>query len=340
MKDLVAKDVMSREVLTVPPDLTVHELSTFLVENQISGAPVADAQGRFLGLASLTDIAESDAMRDESPDVAGHRARRRRASTDEEDLAGLSVRTADLLVRDIMTPAVFAVAEDTPVRQIAQTMIAGRIHRLLVKRGQRVVGIVTSLDLLRQLAETTEGATTRPSLQAHGLSVLGLLLAGLIATGCSRAASMDTAPAAGLAPPASVLPAGHPTVGPMPQGQSIRGSITLAPRLRGQAPEGAALFLIARAGTGGPIVAVRKDDDVTFPHSFELSGSDAMTHGESFGGVLDVTARLSRTGDAAPAPGDIEGHAAGVAAGSRDVQVTLDTVRTVRLSLEGKGESC
>ena len=51
-----------------------------------------------------------------------------------------------------------------------------------------------------------------------------------------------------------------------------------------------------------------------------------MTHGAPFGGELKITARLSRSGDAAPAPGDIEGHAARVPAGSRDVHVTLDTV--------------
>ena len=101
----------------------------------------------------------------------------------------------------------------------------------------------------------------------------------------------------------------------------------MAPALQAQAPRGAALFLIARAGKERKIVAVRKEDDVTFPHAFELSGQDAMTHGAAFGGVLEITARLSRTGDAAPAPGDLEGHAAGVAAGSRDVRVELDRVR-------------
>ncbi|MBZ5546075.1 MAG: CBS domain-containing protein, partial [Acidobacteriia bacterium] len=52
-----------------------------------------------------------------------------------------------------MTPTVYTVPESTPVSKLAQTMISGRIHRLLVTRRGRVVGIVTALDLLRLLVD-------------------------------------------------------------------------------------------------------------------------------------------------------------------------------------------
>jgi CBS domain-containing protein len=54
-------------------------------------------------------------------------------------------------VQDIMTPAVYTVRDDAPVAMLARTMVAGRIHRLFVTRGGRIVGIVTSLDLLKLL---------------------------------------------------------------------------------------------------------------------------------------------------------------------------------------------
>jgi CBS domain-containing protein len=43
-----------------------------------------------------------------------------------------------------MTPTVYTVPEDTPASQLARTMVAGRIHRLFVTRGRKIVGIVTS----------------------------------------------------------------------------------------------------------------------------------------------------------------------------------------------------
>jgi CBS domain-containing protein len=52
-----------------------------------------------------------------------------------------------------MTPTVFTVPENTPVSRLAKTMISGRIHRLLVTRRGRIVGIVTALDLLKLLVD-------------------------------------------------------------------------------------------------------------------------------------------------------------------------------------------
>ena len=88
-----------------------------------------------------------------------------------EDVRPLHIESDDLLVRDIMTPTVYTVPENTPVAKIARTMVAGRIHRLMVTRGGRVVGIVTSLDLVRLLAgktprrEASKTASARPAIK-------------------------------------------------------------------------------------------------------------------------------------------------------------------------------
>jgi len=62
-------------------------------------------------------------------------------------------------VRDVMTPTVYTVTEDTPAVDLARTMISGRVHRLFVTRMGRIVGIVTSLDLLRLLCDEPKGST-------------------------------------------------------------------------------------------------------------------------------------------------------------------------------------
>ena len=51
-------------------------------------------------------------------------------------------------VRDVMTPTVYGVSEDTPVAEIAEMMVQGRIHRVFVTRDGEVVGVVSALDLL------------------------------------------------------------------------------------------------------------------------------------------------------------------------------------------------
>jgi CBS domain-containing protein len=157
MATLTAKDVMNTRVLTVRVDLTVRELAAFLLENQISGAPVIDLDGRLVGVVSVTDVAQNDAER---PDLVQDRSspatvvRGWEERMNPEDIRPLHVESDDLLVRDIMTPTVYTVPEETPVARIARTMVAGRIHRVLVTRRGRVVGIVTSLDLVGLLAGT------------------------------------------------------------------------------------------------------------------------------------------------------------------------------------------
>jgi CBS domain-containing protein len=342
MKPLTARDVMNADVLSVTPDLTVHELAVFLVEHQISGAPVLDHRGHLVGLVSLTDIAEGDALREDARDAEAPRGRRRRG----EDIAGLRVQTTDLLVKDIMTPTVYSVEPDTPVAELARTMIAGRIHRLLVTEQGRVAGIVTSLDLLSLLVAPEPTKVSRRPARVRGKgAALVALVALAAATGCSRSGP-DSAAAATTAPvtttlPASSLPPGHPPLASSPAampaghpaigegvtaGEPVRGTVTLAPALRERAPKGVALFLIARAADKR-IVAVRKQEPVMFPFTFELSGQDAMTDGSDWSGTLEITARLSGSGDAAPAPGDVEGRVSGVAVGAKDVRIVLDTVR-------------
>ena len=174
MKTLTAKDVMNPDVLTVRVDLTVRELAAFLTENQISGAPVVDGEGRLIGVVSVTDVAESDAER---PDLVGDRSNPAEAlrgwenRMDADDIRPLHIESDDLLVRDIMTPTVYTVPEDTPVAKIAHVMVAGRIHRLLVTQRGRAVGIVTSLDLVRLLAEDGAGRDTAAASLAGPLRI-------------------------------------------------------------------------------------------------------------------------------------------------------------------------
>ncbi len=150
---LTARDVMNPIVLSIRQDKTVRELAAFLTENEISGAPVVDGHGKLVGVVSLRDIVEKAGGGNE--ELAG--GRRRLGSSEWGDKltpneAGqMHIENEGLLVREIMTPSVYTVAESIPVAQVAETMLRGHIHRLLVVRGSQAVGIISSLDLLKLL---------------------------------------------------------------------------------------------------------------------------------------------------------------------------------------------
>ena len=102
----------------------------------------------------------------------------------------------------------------------------------------------------------------------------------------------------------------------------VSGIIKIDRNLVDQIPEGASLFLIARsegAQRGIPL-AVKKLQGITFPYSFTLGQADVMLPGALFDGPITIFARLDKDGDAAPAPGDIDGV---VAANSGDQRVEI-----------------
>ncbi|MGA7990556.1 MAG: CBS domain-containing protein [Thermoanaerobaculia bacterium] len=166
-----ARDIMTHPVLAVRDDWTVRELASFFVEKSISGAPVLDRRRRLTGVVSLSDIVDQ-VTREREP---SERPRRWRGPYNPEDLRGLSIEDGDRLVRDIMTPTFFTVPDDTPLSEIARTMVAGRIHRLLVTRKGHIIGIVTTLDLLEQLAPKSPARRTKPAVTTRRLARLAHL---------------------------------------------------------------------------------------------------------------------------------------------------------------------
>jgi len=144
-------------------------------------------------------------------------------------------------------------------------------------------------------------------------------------------------PAPSFAPSIEALPPGHPPVdrgGPAAPpaggelaGGSVSGTVRLAPNLMGRQTPSGVLYVIARNHETNSVVAVRREENVRFPRAFEISAADVMVEGTPFTGPFDLTARLSRSGHAVAATGDVEGFAHGVAPGARGVSITLDTVR-------------
>mgnify|MGYP003907213525 FL=1 len=53
---MIAKDIMTRDLITVAPTMTVKQLAMTLIKNQISGAPVAGKNGKLVGIVSENDI--------------------------------------------------------------------------------------------------------------------------------------------------------------------------------------------------------------------------------------------------------------------------------------------
>lgn len=165
MRLITAADLMSPDVLTVPEDMPVRELAGFLIDHEITGAPVVDAEGRLTGVVSVVDIADMAAGEEEDDEAQppadeggriGFFARAFRdalSAGEREELDVFSGDDGEILVGEIMNPDVYSVPEDASVSEVASMLLNHHVHRVLVIEEGRVVGIITTSDLLGLLVE-------------------------------------------------------------------------------------------------------------------------------------------------------------------------------------------
>jgi CBS-domain-containing membrane protein len=150
-----AADLMTPNPVSIGADAPVKEAVAFLTDKGFSAAPVIDDAGRPIGVLSRADILVHDREKAEYlPTVPEYYEKTELTARSGENLpSGFQVENVDRTwVRDIMTPVVFSVAPDTPVRRVVAEMLALRVHRLFVVGSDGVlVGVISALDVLRHL---------------------------------------------------------------------------------------------------------------------------------------------------------------------------------------------
>jgi cytochrome c-type biogenesis protein CcmH len=129
-------------------------------------------------------------------------------------------------------------------------------------------------------------------------------------------------PLPATAPPVAKAPAA-------PAGTSVTGSVSVAPSIAGQVSGTEILFIFARS-EGGPRVplAVLRGSSKQLPMRFALDDSMAMAPNLKLSGAtaVRIEARISKSGNATPQPGDLVGASGVVKPGARDVNVVVDKV--------------
>jgi CBS domain-containing protein len=145
---------MNPDVMTVADDMTTDELVRFLTEREISGAPVVDSQGHLVGVVSMTAVGRH--LAEPRDFVSPESSPLYRDIADDatlEDLGQHYVEERAVTVRDVMTPAIHQVPVAASTADAARIMLEHHIHRLVVTDGKQPVGIITSMDLLRVVAD-------------------------------------------------------------------------------------------------------------------------------------------------------------------------------------------
>jgi CBS domain-containing protein len=149
---LTARHIMTNEPTCVDQTTTIRQLARLFEENEISGCPVVDEEGRVVGVVSKTDLIRQcfEGARDLSPDSLLD------VISDDEEQELIP----DNLVRveEFMTENAATVTPATPIAKVVSLMVERRIHRVVVVDEENFpTGIITSLDLLKLFPGRPEG---------------------------------------------------------------------------------------------------------------------------------------------------------------------------------------
>jgi CBS domain-containing protein len=154
---LTARDIMQPKPRCVSPQTTLPELQRTLLSARVSGFPVVD-DGRLVGVVSRSDVVRQLSVEQSVGEMLSDYQREAGGENGDEaflDRVAQHVgrRLEKLRVADVMVTSVLSVPPDAPLAGVARTLVDNRIHRLPVVEDGRLVGLVSTMDVVRLVAE-------------------------------------------------------------------------------------------------------------------------------------------------------------------------------------------
>ncbi|UCD10858.1 MAG: CBS domain-containing protein [Nitrospinaceae bacterium] len=145
-----AKDIMTKEVITVTRETSLQDLSRIFMENGINGLPVVDEEGAVIGVVTQGDLIEQKKQL-HIPTVIALFDWVVPLESEKKFEADVKKMTAST-VADIFHPHPVTVDVNADLTEIATLMAEEDVHTLPVLDGGRLVGIIGKLDLIRGFA--------------------------------------------------------------------------------------------------------------------------------------------------------------------------------------------
>jgi CBS domain-containing protein len=147
--DPTIADIMERDVVTIGPDATVHELVTLLQKRDLGGVPVVDGEDHLLGMITEGDlvIEGADVRAPHYLEILGVLVPTGGKKKFDEQIK----KMVGNKVSEVMTTDVMSVAPGDPVSHAANIMVDHNVDRVPVVEDERLVGIVARHDIIKML---------------------------------------------------------------------------------------------------------------------------------------------------------------------------------------------
>lgn len=145
---VTAKDIMTRDVITISARATVEDLARLLIEHKISGVPVVDSEDRLIGIVTENDLIDQN-KRLHIPTVIrlfdayfvlGS------GKTEEEIKKMVAINVEEICTKDVVS-----VQESANLQEVATLMAEHNIHTLPVLQDEKIIGIIGKEDIVKAM---------------------------------------------------------------------------------------------------------------------------------------------------------------------------------------------
>lgn len=147
---LTAKDFMTKEVYCVNLSTTLEEIAQLVISKRISGLPILDNNGKLVGVISKTDLL-THGLEKELQSLLSEPDHQDEAMElfDFDNLLG--AEPSKVTVEQVMKTNVITASKNTSINEIVKLMLKHKIHRIIIVENDKVIGIVTPMDVLKMI---------------------------------------------------------------------------------------------------------------------------------------------------------------------------------------------
>ncbi len=171
--DRLVSDVMTRDVVSLKPEMSVSDAWQKMIHHEVKAMPVVDKTGKVVGLLTDEDLLDRGGIL--------HRLSVT-LQMPEEDIqkAIKSLSETSLTVADVMTQPVITIAPDDSLGSATQKMVHANLKRLpVVDARDHLMGMLSRLDILKQMVELPSQATPKNVANGTGKTVRDIILTEL-----------------------------------------------------------------------------------------------------------------------------------------------------------------
>lgn len=149
---MLAKDIMTRDVVTVSPSASVREAAKLMADKRLSGLPVVTSDNRLVGILTASDLlhrVETGTERQPSWFATFF--------SDPDEMARRYAKAHGLKAHEVMSRHVITVRDDATLSEVADVLDRHRLKRAPVVRDGRLAGVISRSDLVRVLSQASLG---------------------------------------------------------------------------------------------------------------------------------------------------------------------------------------